>query len=325
MSQSISIDCQNTSVQLDSNGQYTLTTAEINNASTSANGCDPLDLSSQSLSGPSGTLTTFYNNNNDQRGVMFDVDYHLDTIVNKKSLSRTSLKDEKGDNIVVETQTVFCYPLNPFVAPTQNDQLNFVESTAMMPLPLPYFEDFESGTGGWVASGRNSSWQLGYPLAPGITRTTSGINAWVTNLTGSYDRNESSMVVGPALDFSSAITDPVVRLEVWWESEFSWDGAALQSSIDGGTTWQLVGDLNTGQNWYTDDTINAAPGGQQKGWTADPFNNGLTSYVTAANTLTGLAGQSSVKIRVAFASTISVSYDGFAFDDVAVFEPTAID
>ena len=45
----------------------------------------------------------------------------------------------------------------------------------------------------------------------------------------------------------------------------------LQSSIDGGTTWQNVGAKGDPNNWYTDNSINGAPGGQTaataEGWT----------------------------------------------------------
>ena len=46
---------------------------------------------------------------------------------------------------------------------------------------LPYTEDFETGAGGWVAGGVQSSWELGDPETAFIDTANSGFNAWVTN------------------------------------------------------------------------------------------------------------------------------------------------
>ena len=116
----------------------------------------------------------------------------------------------------------------------------------------------------------------------------------------------------------------MIRLSVWWESEFSWDGAVLQSSINGGLTWQNVGAFGDPNNWYTDNTINGLPGGQQSGWSGRVnTNNGSNGWKTAEHALTGLGGQPGVLLRIAFGADPSVNDDGFAFDDVVVFETPA--
>jgi len=99
---------------------------------------------------------------------------------------------------------------------------------------------------------------------------------------------------------------------IWWNSEFSWDGTVLQSSIDSGATWQNVGAFGDPNNWYTDNTINGNPGGQQEGWTGrDATGNGSAGWVLARHDLTGLGGQSNVRLRIAFGSDGSVVDDGF--------------
>ena len=166
----------------------------------------------------------------------------------------------------------------------------------------PYSEDFESGDGGWVAdNAANGTWALGTPAGTIINSADSGSNAWVTNLSGNYNANENSTVTSPVFDFTS-LNAPGIEFAIWWNSEFSWDGAVLQSSIDGGTTWQNVGSLNDPNNWYNDGTINGNPGGQQIGWTGrNSSNNGSGGWVTARNALTGLSGEASVLLRIAFA------------------------
>ncbi len=194
---------------------------------------------------------------------------------------------------------------------------------------FPYFQNFESGAGGWVAGGTSSSWALGLPAKPVINSAGSGANSWITNLTGNYPDNEQSFVQSPCFNLSSLV-QPIVTLKIWWNSEFSWDGAVLQSSVDGGTTWQNVGTNGDPNNWYNDNSIGGGPGGQPGasavGWTGrNSTSNGSGGWVTAKHALTGLGGQSSVIFRIAFASDGSGVDDGFAFDDFAVFESPAND
>lgn len=184
---------------------------------------------------------------------------------------------------------------------------------------FPYTEDFESGDGGWVADNTtNGTWALGTPAGAIINSAASGTNAWVTNLSGNYNINEDSWVTSPVFDFSS-LTAPSIELSIWYDIEFSWDGAVLQSSIDGGTTWVNVGANGDPNNWYTDDSINGNPGGQQEGWSGTGAA-GTNAWVTARHALTGLGGQSNVIFRIAFGSDGSVTDEGFGFDDINIFE-----
>ncbi len=183
---------------------------------------------------------------------------------------------------------------------------------------FPYFQNFESGNGGWVASGTNSSWALGTPAKTIINSAGSGTNSWVTGLTGTYNSSEISQVAGPCFNLSSLV-QPIVQMKIWWSSEGGWDGAVLQSSINGGTTWQNVGALNDPNNWYNDNSLDGRAGGQNIGW-AGTGAASSGGWVTAKHNLTGLGGQSSVLLRIAFGSDPSVQEDGFAFDDFSIFE-----
>src|SRR5688572_5774940 len=193
---------------------------------------------------------------------------------------------------------------------------------------FPYFQNFESGAGGWVAS-TSGSWALGTPAKTVIIGAASGTNAWVTGLTGMYASSEQSEVVGPCFNFTGVIA-PIIEMKVWWNSEFSWDGAVLQSSIDGGLTWQNVGAYQDPNNWYNDNSINGAPGGQTAatavGWTGrNSTSNGSGGWVLAKHVLTGLGGQANVRLRIAFGSDPSINDDGFAFDDVRIYDTPAND
>ncbi|MEM9024202.1 MAG: hypothetical protein AAGB22_10695, partial [Bacteroidota bacterium] len=183
---------------------------------------------------------------------------------------------------------------------------------------FPYNESFESGTGNWFSGGVNNSWERGTPNDAGINGAADGTQAWVTNLTGDYNVNEQSFVRSPCFDFSQ-MDSPEVELEVFWNSEFSWDGAALQSSTDGGQTWTHVGSNGDPDNWYNDGTVNGMDYlGNQDGWSGTTGNNGSGGWVTARHDLTGLAGQGSVQFRIAFGSDDIVTGEGFAFDNITI-------
>ena len=184
----------------------------------------------------------------------------------------------------------------------------------------PYSEDFEAGPGGWVATnGANGTWALGTPAANVINSAASGANAWTTNLTGNYNANENSFVQSPVFDLTS-LTAPSIEFRIWWNSEFSWDGMVLQSSINSGGTWQNVGALGDPNNWFNDGTINGNPGGQQVGWTGRGAANGSQGWRIARHALTGLAGQSNVIFRFAFGSDGTVQDNGVAFDLVSIYD-----
>ncbi len=208
--------------------------------------------------------------------------------------------------------------------PTNNSMSGTVISVPSVST-FPYFQNFENGNGGWIAGGTNSSWALGTPAKPVINSAASGTNAWTTSLTGTYNASENSQVVGPCFNLSSLIA-PIIEMKVWWNSEAGWDGAVLQSSIDGGTTWQNVGAFGDPNNWYNDNSLDNRPGNSMEGWAGRvSSSNGSNSWVTAKHVLTGLGGQSSVRLRIAFGSDGSVMDDGFAFDDVRIFDTPAND
>ena len=187
---------------------------------------------------------------------------------------------------------------------------------------FPYNEGFETGNGGWTTGGV-TTFALGAPAGATISSAANGTQAWVTNLTGNYNNGEAGWVVGPCFDFSTLV-NPVIEMSVWWDSENSWDGAVLQSSIDGGATWQNVGAFGDPDNWYTDNTINGlATINNQEGWTGSP---GSAGWVTAKNSMSNLAGIQGVILRVAFGSDGSVNnFEGFAFDDIVIRESAAYD
>ena len=181
---------------------------------------------------------------------------------------------------------------------------------------LPYFEDFEAGQGGWYGEtiGEVNSWQFGEPTGTFIDAANSGINAWVTNLSGTYTSNEDNYIVSPCFDFSSLVLDPILSFAHIYNTEECCDEGWVDLSLDGGVTWEKVGAFGEGENWYVDEFNNWWNG-----------NSGVAGqWINATHLLDGAAGESSVRIRFFFSSDGSVEYEGFGIDDISITEQAAI-
>lgn len=187
---------------------------------------------------------------------------------------------------------------------------------------FPYDEDFEGGQNGWnIDNNTNGTWAFGTPNKSVIQGAASGDNAFVSGgLTGNYNSGDNSWVQSPCFDLAG-YCNPIVEMDAWWNLEFSWDGVNIQASTDGGASWTLIGALNDPINWYTDNTIAGNPGGSQIGWSGRASSgNGSGGYVAAKHDLSAVAGQSEVIFRVYQGTDGSVTDNGFAFDNVKVYD-----
>ena len=203
-----------------------------------------------------------------------------------------------------------------------NDSISVNVSNIEEISSFPYYEDFELGDGGWEAGGNFSSWEWGIPANPTIQGGASGHRAWITNRFGNYNSFENSWVVSPCFDLSGLSADTWISMKLWWETESSWDGAAIQASLDQGETWQSVGSYGA-PDWYNWQYIASLPGGQTSGWSGwAPTNDGAGTWIPVTHKLdSSLIGQSSVRFRIAFAASGSQNSDGVAFDDFAIGTP----
>ena len=139
------------------------------------------------------------------------------------------------------TCIVDCDDSDPAIVP---DAMNFCGPRIM------YFEDFEAGAGGWTSGGTGSSWAFGTPSGTFINAASSGTGAWVTNLSGDYNNSEMSYIESPALDFSTALIDPILSFSHIFETESCCDEGWVEISVDGGTVFTKLGAMDSGSNWY---------------------------------------------------------------------------
>lgn len=221
---------------------------------------------------------------------------------------------------------------------------------------FPYIENFETSAA-WTSGGPTNSagtvvntWAWGTPNKPVINSAGSGQKCWVIGgLTGlTYGTGERSYIKSPCFDFTN-LAHPYITFLVFWESEWKYDGALLQYSTNGGTSWQNLGSVNDAvdcldSNWYNHNPI-AGLGSQtltgttypaftttQDGWCGNiqstsgscQGGNGSGGWVLARHCMSALAGLPSVTFRFAFgAGTTCNTFNGFAIDSVCVREAPA--
>ena len=187
-----------------------------------------------------------------------------------------------------------------------------------------YQEGFEDTIiQGWLRGGVNPSWQVGAPADSFILNAALGNNAWVTNLSGLYNAGEQSYIESPCFDFS-ALSKPMISMDIIKNMESS-DGAVLQLTVDSGRTWQRVGTVGSGQNWYDKNAIPSNPGYQvlgQEGWTNSSPN---ATWQTTKHILDNVAGNPALRFRIAFASIGgTIDKSGIGIDNVIISERSRI-
>lgn len=197
---------------------------------------------------------------------------------------------------------------------------------------FPYSEGFEASNGGWLSGGAASDWAWGTPAKPVISTAGGGTKCWVTGgLNGSsYNNGESAWLQSPCFNFAG-LQYPQITFKIFWETERSFDGLQLQYSLNGGSSWQVLGASNsnscTASNWYNEASVKYL--GNSAGWSGSTSSScsssgGSGSWLTASHSLTFLAGQTSVMFRFLFgAGTVCNGFDGIGIDDVFIGEAPA--
>ncbi len=205
------------------------------------------------------------------------------------------------------------YTLLPGDGNLANDTLKrYITHTSSIST-FPYYEDFESGSGGWAADWRNLSgsefsWELGQPNATIIDTAHSGTNAWVTNLSGNTNINENSFVISPCFDFST-LTQPILDLWIWYEAQTS-DYIKIDYSLDSSYSWHQLGTISSGVNWY-----NTPSGYAYEGW-----HESSGGWINAIHNCYNLGGEPQVQFRITFDGGVNGTAEGFAFDDIRIYE-----
>jgi hypothetical protein len=184
-------------------------------------------------------------------------------------------------------------------------------------MPVPFTDNFDGPQNFAAVTTYANSWELGNPVAPNITGTHSGPNAWEVNLNGQYANNSNEYLYSPFFDFSQ-ITDVELRFWHWYHTDNWDDGGRVEYSTDLGNTWTVLGVQfdPLGNGWYNQSFLSSSG---LAGWSGLGNNYSLVRYDLAMFD----NYPNPVQFRYVFTSNGSSwqTVDGWAIDDFQLFVP----
>jgi hypothetical protein len=177
----------------------------------------------------------------------------------------------------------------------------------------PYLTNFDTA-GGWLSHGtinkkEGSSWQL----AEAVWQMPNG-----------YANQEQSYVASPAFEIGE-LARPVLSFDYKLDTDAGADGVVLLYTLDDGKTWQRLGALGQGIDWYNSSPILGKPGdqftrdnGDAQGWSGNT-KTWQTARIALDWAIDNLPANAIIRFRFAFGSNAdnppSSEFKGFAFDN----------
>lgn len=224
--------------------------------------------------------------------------------------------DQSMDYVFTQTANLSAYTdytINVWVKyPSDNYSINdSISNFRLHNSPListyPYLQNFEGSNGFFHILGTGSTWQWGTPVNDVINKAASGSKAWVTNLAGNYNDNETSYLYSPCFDISG-LSQPVLSFSHIFMMELNYDYSWVEYSADG-LVWQRLGGVGSGTNWYNEASDIAWGGGNTRWHVAS-----IDLPVSATT----------IRFRFVMSSDAGVTEEGIGIDDIHVFDKAAI-
>ncbi len=186
----------------------------------------------------------------------------------------------------------------------------------------------DGGRGFWTVEdiAGNTTWEFATPSTP-IMGGHFNSAAWVTNASGPYEAAENSYLNSPCFDIFN-IDRPVITLDFVLNTESNRDGVVLEYSEDGGITWQSLGGVNSGINWFnTTGFFTGNIGNSPIGWSDNSFDlednpssDTLAQGRKALDNIPGLTrlDRQKLRLRFAFRTDNNRELEGFAFNNLKI-------
>ena len=197
------------------------------------------------------------------------------------------------------------YPTDSY--PVNDSILNYTVQNSPLISSYPYLQNFDTSDGNFYTRGINSSWQWGVPANLVINKAASGAKAWVTNLTGNYNDNETSYLYSPCFDIHTLV-QPVLSFSHILTTEPDYDYSWVEYSTDG-VVWQKLGTVGSGTNWYDEPSLVNWTGANPRWHVA-----GINLPVSATN----------IRFRFVMSSDAGVTEEGIGIDDIHVFDKAPV-
>ena len=179
-------------------------------------------------------------------------------------------------------------------------------------ITIAFFDEMENGANGWTHGGVNDKWELGFPTSgPGFS--SSGSNAWATNLDGNYGSDYLDIwLASPSINLNG-ISSAKLAFQHYYYTESYYDGGIVEISTDGGVFWTQI----TPEDGYPEDRLSSGnPLGSM------PAYSGYSGagWHPAVFDISRYDGYSNINIRFRFGTDYSIhDYPGWYIDDVVIF------
>lgn len=191
--------------------------------------------------------------------------------------------------------------------PVNDSILDYTIHTSPLITSYPYLESFENNDGYFYTKGTNTSWEWGVPANTIINKAANGNRAWVTDLTGKYNNNETSYLYSPCFDLTG-LTQPVLSFSHIFDIELNFDYTWVEYSTDG-ISWQKLGNVGSGTNWYDGATTQTWRTSKKK-WHVASIGIPVTGSV--------------IRFRFVMSSDEGLALEGVGVDDIHIFDKAAI-
>ncbi|HVD99549.1 MAG TPA: T9SS type A sorting domain-containing protein [Cytophagaceae bacterium] len=194
----------------------------------------------------------------------------------------------------------------------------------------PYLGDFNVSKSGWDFSDDSlTTWGWGAfnPNTLQHYQIVSAQKVWHTgSVDGYYNTNERSYLNSPCFNFQG-LTKPMISIKMGMDTDYNTAGAILEISTNGGVSWNRIGNIGEGVDWYSNSGNDGRPGGYAKysdnivwsgHYDTSAAVNVFNGWKIAKIKLDSLSGLSSVRFRIAFGAANSgvTKYTGIAIDSV---------
>jgi hypothetical protein len=137
-----------------------------------------------------------------------------------------------------------------------------------------------------------------------------------------YNPSEVSELNSPCLDITG-VDRPVLTFDFVMQTEFAKDGIVLEYSTDSGLTWEALGDVDQGINWFNTPAFTTAPiGTSTYGWSFNswelPDNKTNDLIATARRALDDIPDRSKVRFRLSFKSDSFDEREGLGISNIGI-------
>ncbi len=179
---------------------------------------------------------------------------------------------------------------------------------------------FNEGTEGTV-------WERGVPTGTLLNAPSSGTQVYGTVLDGDHPNNTKGILLSKCYNLST-FSAPTLKFSMAYDLEINFDIIYVEYSIDNGTSWQVLGNMNSRPNWYNSDRTNATsgadddcqncPGAQWTGTNATMTEYAYDFVLNAASGEQDLTNENNILFRLVFQSDPSVVQEGAIVDDFVI-------